>query len=415
VRADRSPNPALYEVKKAYQPVDFKLENNKILLANNHMFTPLSEFELKAELTENGLVAKDTIISIPACSAGTKVVEIANPFVNEELSGEATLIVSLLTLKDMPYAPKGHVTAHEQFVINEQPLTVANIDDECCLHEDAVEIVVTSNSTRVIIDKRTGAIISIDKNGDERLKSPFKPNFYRAIIDNDRLPQVPAFIAKIYMGAGRFKRAIKNLKPISVSTSVVNGEPNVTILWKMPHIKALSTVYKFAGDGIIDAEMSVIAKKDMERYGFTFALREGVSGMEFYGKGPFENYCDRKNSAVLKFHKGNVEDFLHDYLYPQENGNHTEVRRLRLGGEGKGVQILADDWHFEFSAHPYTLDMLEEAKHLHKLGSLDYLTVNIDGRQRGVGGDIPAIAALKPQYKIPADTEHQFSVRMELL
>ena len=149
----------------------------------------------------------------------------------------------------------------------------------------------------------------------------------------------------------------------------------------------------------------------MERYGFTFALRDGVDGMQFFGKGPHENYCDRATGAINKVYEGVVEDFLHDYLYPQENGNHTEMHWLKIGGN-RGVEIIANEKTFEASVHSYTLDMLDDAKHLHELGTLDYNTIYIDGRQRGVGGDTPAMACLKPQYKILPRKQQTLKIRM---
>jgi beta-galactosidase len=96
---------------------------------------------------------------------------------------------------------------------------------------------------------------------------------------------------------------------------------------------------------------------------------------------------------------------------PQENGNHTGVRWLEVGGEG-GIRIEANGSPIEASVHPYTLDVLDDARHLHELNRLNFLTVNIDGKQRGVGGDVPAIAMLKPQYKIKRGELHSFKFRV---
>ena len=87
------------------------------------------------------------------------------------------------------------------------------------------------------------------------------------------------------------------------------------------------------------------------------------------------------------------------------------MRWLKIGGN-KGVEILANEKPFEASVHPYTLEMLDDAKHLHELEGLDYLTINVDGRQRGVGGDTPAMACLKPQYKIQPRKYQSLKIRM---
>jgi beta-galactosidase len=157
--------------------------------------------------------------------------------------------------------------------------------------------------------------------------------------------------------------------------------------------------------------MSVRAFINLIRFGFKFALSEGIENMKFYGKGPHENYVDRNISALLGLYEGKAEDFIHDYLHPQENGNHTGVRELKItDGGGFGVSVKKRGKPFEASVHPYTVEMLESAKHANELGRLPNLRAYIDGGQRGVGGDVPAMACLKKPYKLLHFKEHSFSV-----
>ena len=97
---------------------------------------------------------------------------------------------------------------------------------------------------------------------------------------------------------------------------------------------------------------------------------------------------------------------------PQENGNHTQVRYARIKSKDSPISLKADKAPFEMSVHPYTKEMPDSAKHLHELEEADYLTVNVDGRQRGVGGDVPAVAMLKPHYKILPRKEHKLQFRL---
>ncbi len=191
-----------------------------------------------------------------------------------------------------------------------------------------------------------------------------------------------------------------------------DGAVIVEINWSMRYLKGLKTTYVFGGDGSVEMSMSLACSKDMERYGFSWRLAKGVDGIEMYAKGPHENYCDRATAAKVGLWKGNAEEFIHDYLYPQENGNHTGVRYVNIGGKD-GVSIRAIDKAFEMTIHPYTCDMLHNAQHLHELGREDMLTVCVDGKQRGVGGDIPAMANTKPQYKILPKQQHtlRFTVK----
>ncbi len=399
LRGDRSPNPALYEVRKQHQQIDIALIDGKIAFFNRFMFTDLNKFGLRLELYVDGKLADTVETDMPSVAPG-KLGYIQLPIDNFDFgSSEASVVVNVVTKEDRVYAEAGHVIAYEQIDLNPYDYHLPEAKGDSTYSETDIEIIVSFGGARAIIDKKTGKIISIDKAGSEKLKEPFRPLFYRAAIDNDRLPQVDIPIAKWYMGVNKFYRAQKRLRVRRLNVINNGGKVSVAIDWRMPHVKELHTLYTFNGDATVDVEMTLTPRTEMERYGFTFALRDGVEGVEFYGKGPFENYCDRATAALVKNYSGSVEEFLHDYLYPQENGNHTEVRRLKVGGD-KGIEILASEKPFEMSVHPYTLDMLMKAKHLHELGTLDYLTVNIDGRQRGVGGDTPGMAMLKKQYKI---------------
>lgn len=408
VRGDRSPNPALYEVRKQYQQADIALIDGKITFFNRYMFTDLSSFDCLLELISNGITVEKRKMGMPSIKPNT-MGTLDIPFDISKYGGEITLLVSLITKHETLYAKAAHIAAYEQLMLAKTNFELPTLKGESNFYESDLEIVVSFGVCRAIIEKRTGEIISLDKKGEERLKEPIRLCFHRATIDNDRLPQVNLSIVKWYLGVDRFKKAMQKLRISQIKVFKDNNIVNIAIAWKMPHIKELRTLYKFFGDGQIDIEMSVLPNKDLVRYGFEFALREGIDGVSFYGKGPFENYCDRNTAAVLKRYDGVAEDFLHDYLYPQENGNHTEMRWLSVGGI---IEIQAAERPFEASVHPYSLEMLDAAQHLHELKSLDYLTINIDGRQRGVGGDIPALACLKPVYKIAKNTLHTLKFRM---
>ncbi|MDR0697321.1 MAG: DUF4981 domain-containing protein [Christensenellaceae bacterium] len=414
VRADRTPNPALYEVKKQYAQFDITCDGLRFMIKNRYMFTNLDEFDVRIELTLNGKttsVNQMPLISIAPGDCGY----IDVPDI-EGLMGEITAIVYIVTRCATAYAQKDSIIGYEQFILTpyhypEEIITDAI--DPVSFSSGDLEIAISAGDFRAIIDKHTGGIVSVDKAGVEKLKSPFIPNFNRATINNDTMAQVNIKLVQFFLGANRYKRAMKKLVPKKFIITQNNNNVIVTIKWKMPHIKELTTIYEFSPSGSIDVEMSVISKKELIRYGFSFGLRDGIDGVVFYGKGPFENYCDRATSSILKEYSGVAENFVHDYLYPQENGGHTEVRYLTVGNDN-GVLIEALDKPFEMSVHPYSLDMLDSATHLHELAGLDYLTVNIDGKQRGVGGDIPAIAALKPQYKILPNIQHNFKFRLTL-
>lgn len=397
VRADRSPNPALFEVRYQYQQAKFTLDGNTLTILNRHRFTDLSEFELKVTLVAEGQELYSRTFSVNCAPDESVSVELLDKQIDLPKDKEVVCNVAMSTTKNSKWADKGHVVAYEQFVLQEYDFTAPEIVKGATFINEGKNYVITAGQIKFVLEN--GLIVSATINGKEKLTSPIRPNFVRATIDNDALPQVPKIIANTVMGVNAFRNAQKTLKAKRVSVREEQGAVIAEIDWSMRYLKKLHTTYVFGGDGSIDMQMNLVCSKDLERYGFTFRLAKGIDGIEMYAKGPHENYCDRATASKLGLWKGAAEDFIHDYLYPQENGNHTGVRYASVGDEN-GVSIKAVDKAFEMTIHPYTCDTLHKAQHLHELEREDMLTICVDGKQRGVGGDVPAMACTKPQYKI---------------
>ncbi|MDE6189477.1 MAG: DUF4981 domain-containing protein, partial [Clostridia bacterium] len=406
VRADRSPNPALYEVKYQYQQFAFSLENNTLKILNRHLYTDLKEFDLIITVCAEGEELYSRKLNIACKPLESVELELIDKEIVYPDGKEVVCDVKIVTTKELQYAPIGHIVAYEQFIIKEFDFSLQKLEKGATFEQKANAYEIKSGQV-VFTLSADGYVTSAKRSGAELLTSVISPNFVRATIDNDALPQVPRIIANTIMGINRFRRASKTLKAKSVRVYEENGYVTAQIAWKMRYVKSLQTVYKFDGNGVIDVSMSLIPKgKDFERYGFTWRLAEGLDGIETYAKGPHENYCDRATAAKLGLWKGNAEDFIHDYLYPQENGNRTGVRYASIGGDN-GIKLRAVDKAFEMTVHPYTCDTLHFTEHAHELEREDKLTVCVDGKQRGVGGDVPAMANTKPQYKILPGQEHK--------
>ena len=171
----------------------------------------------------------------------------------------------------------------------------------------------------------------------------------------------------------------------------------------VPDSVRLTLVYTLDGTGALAVAYDLqIAGQLPEplRAGLRTRVPNTLGRMAYFGKGPQENYSDRSCGAFIGLYRGTPGDFMHDYITPQENGNRCDVRWLEVGS-GVKLRVDAVGRAFEAGVHPYTLEELDAAKHSCDLPRHDYLTVNIDGGQQGVGGDVPAVATLKPQYKLP--------------
>lgn len=409
-RADRTPNPHYYEVVKCYQQVDFTLNGSTVTLLNRYMFTSLKEFSLKfVYANEKGVIA-EAQTDLPDIGYLGEA-KIAVPF-DLTAAGEATLDVYLILKSAKMHLKKGYIAAREQFVLGSYTFMTARPENgDIRLASTDLDYIVSSENFKVKVDRATGELYSYKFGDTECLKSGIKPNFGRANTDNERIAQVPVDFAKDLLGLNAFKHASQMLKAKSVRAEKYNGCIKITVDWRTKYLDKIKTEYVITPAGRIIATLTCrnISAYDLPRYGLTFELPYGVDSITYYGKGPHENYCDRKTGAYLgKYTFDSCGDFIHDYLYPQENANRCDVRYVEIGTDTV-MRADAVGKPFEMSVHPYTLKELDEADHSCYLPRHDYLTVNIDGGQQGVGGDVPAVATLKPQYKLPKFKTVSFS------
>lgn len=410
-RGDRSPNPHYYEVVKCYQQADFTLNNNVLTVLNRFMFTSLDRFKLKAVLSDQNGAVSEAELDLPAANYMEKA-EVELPF-DLNVSEESTVDVYLVLKESIMMLPAGHIMAREQFVLGEYKFKTAKpCDGNVELTDTASDYIVSGDGFTVKVSKKTGELYSYKLCNKECLKSGIKPIFGRANTDNERMAQIPVDIVKDVMGLNVFRKATSKMKVAAVSAAEYNGCVKVSVCHRVTGLDRVKTEFIITPDGKVITNLTCrnITPYDLPRYGVTFELVSGVDGVRYYGKGPHENYCDRKTGAYLGVYKfDSCEDFIHDYLYPQENANRCDVRWLEVGNGDTVLRVDAVEKPFETSVHPYSMEELHKADHSCYLARRNSLTVNIDGGQYGVGGDIPAMATLKPQYKLPKFKELNMS------
>lgn len=396
VRADRTPNPALFEVKKVYARINTRLDGTTLIVTNKHSFIDLSEYQLSVSSVVNGKIEKTIELDIPETLPGLES-RIHLPEALFDNEGELCINVDFTLKNDHEYAKQGELMAYDQFLIRYKlkDFTASKEVPKYKVFKDKYEVM--GNAFKYVFDRKKHQFSSVSFKGEEMLVSPLKPQFWRAFTNNDTYPSVGK--ASALLGLKRFKWANKYLHPICSNIKEKNNSVVITTKWIMPFVCGLKTEYAIFDDGRIRSSMSFFALTNLMRYGLTFQIDNKYDDIEYYGNGPMENYIDRCACAKLGLYSGTSSELSHDYLYPQENGNRTEVRYLRLGKKKK-IVIQSIDKPMEISVHPYSIEQLNNATHLHELEHSDLLTVNLDGGQRGVGGDIPGCSFLKPQYRL---------------
>lgn len=445
VGPDRNPEPELYEVKKVYQyikaePVD--LENGTIRIRNKYDYIPLDFADINWEMTlEDKVLQKGELpkMSLPPKEQRT----VTTPFRKARLEpgAEYFLKISFALADDTLWAESGYVVAWDQFKLPFNPpgVPAENIDSMPPLklkqHRRTVhsidDIVITGKDFEITVggkenwfQYKRGVITSFIYKGKELVEVPLTPNFWRAPLDNDFEMQWDQYFtvgiaglpyrSSIWRWAGQF-RMVESVKSKHLNPQVIR----VTVKTKLiPGIEAdYSVIYTIYGSGDIIVESSFDPAgnnklPEMPRFGMQMAIPREFDTMTWYGRGPHENYWDRKTGAAVGVYSGRVKDLTHNYVRPQENANRTDVRWLALTNQDDIGLLAVGMPLLSVSAWPYTMVDLERARHINELPERNTITVNLDYKQMGVGGDDGWGARPHPEYTLPAKL-YSYSFRLQ--
>ena len=411
---DRQLNPHAYDLAYEYQniwaePVDVKA--GKISVYNEYFFRDLSNYKLIWRLQKDGETVQNG--EVPDLNVEPqKKVAITLPY-TVPADGEVMLNISFVLKTAEPLMAAGQQVAYRQLVVREgKPALAAVTATEKIKVEDkknsSVLKVSAGSQFSVAFDKVTGLMNTYKVKGTELLgdKGTLRPNFWRAVTDND-------------MGANlqeKFKpwREPK-LNLVSLETEKVDGsksEVKVVANYDMPEVKGkLRIVYHIYGDGTIDVEQALTAGQgteytDMLRFGMVMDLPYRMDRSEFYGRGPIENYVDRKESQLIGIYKQTADQQFYPYIRPQETGSKGDIRWWKqTNAEGHGFCITATTW-FGASALHYNIADLDagdtkQQRHSPEVPKSKYTELCIDYAQFGLGGINSWGAWPMKQHRLP--------------
>jgi len=410
VNPDRGEKPALFETKKVYQYIKFKdadAKQGKIDIKNIYDFTNLNEFDFTWSLLENGLeINKGRIKSIDLESYQTKTIAIALPTLSNKTS-DYHLNIYAKTKEKQALIPQGHVVAYEQFELQKGVFTPISTEKSTVIASENEQIITISNKqVTATFDKKSGVLSSIDYGNGNMLVKGITPNFWRASTDND-------FGFKMPQKLGAWKKATENQTLISIAHKTNNEEVIVTSKYQLEAAKnaTVHVEYRFTKEGQITVTTSFDTKNQtmpmMPRFGTNFIINKEFENVQWLGRGPFENYQDRKTAALVGNYKASVTELYFPYIRPQENGYKTENRWVTFTNKnGEGILISAPK-HFGFSAHHQYNDDFDEGeqknqRHTTDIVTRDFVNINIDDVQMGVGGDNSWGSLPHEKYQIEA-------------
>ena len=417
VAPDRTPHPALLEVKKVYQYVAIKaidIASGQFEIHNKYDFLPLSKFNLHWTLLANARPVATGIIEAPEIGPHEKkIITINLNSYFSDRNSEYWLNFEVKTREPLPLIPAGFVVASEQIPIKTLTSTY-RVDrlvspapgQEILIKETENELILEGKETTIIFNKTTGLLKSYRFKDHEFLKEEPVPYFWRAPTDNDfgnRMPQRCA----IWLKASQHRQLQKfEYRRVGADRVIVETD---LFLPDVPATYKIKTTFNSRGELYLENSFTPMSLKELPeipRLGLKFILPAPFSQLEWYGRGPHENYVDRKTSAFIGRYQGQVRQMINPYVTAQEYGNRCENRWLAVRNEaGFGLMVIGFP-DFEFSALPHTpMDLTQSwrgEKHAHEVPPRDLTCLLLSDMVTGVGGDDSWGARPHPQYEIPA-------------
>ncbi|WP_027452327.1 glycoside hydrolase family 2 TIM barrel-domain containing protein [Segatella albensis] len=391
---DRTPHPHYYEVQYVYQPLQFVQEGDSIRIINRDYFTGIDQYEYYCEVYHNGELVTGELARITGDKFG-----IPYPFYpyNEP---ELILNVYARLRQSTPWAEEGFVVAREQFILKPEEFWYGVSEGNAKPVKSAEDMVFTTDNCYVTIN-HTGALSSWIVDGKQMLQAPLEPYFWKPENDN----QHAAHFAE-RMAPWRDAAENRTVKSIRVKNHQVIVDMTLSVGAE------LTLTYTVKNDGRIRVDMDYRPTATdtplIPKFGMRLRLPADMTHIEYYGRGPWENYPDRKRSAFLGRYQMPLTEYETEYIRPQDNGCRTDVRWFCISNGEKtlridGLQPLC------IRAWDYGEENLEGVRHPHEIMRGCYVNLNIDLNIHGVGGIDTWGRRTLPQYTIDGNKPYRYA------
>ncbi|MGH7214037.1 MAG: glycoside hydrolase family 2 TIM barrel-domain containing protein, partial [Tepidisphaeraceae bacterium] len=424
---DRTPSPGLIEYQKVIEPVKVRavdLQLGQVEIANRYDFVSLDHLKLSWSLAADGeIVQGGELPAMPHVAAGkSQLVELplrrpASP----ALGAEYHLTLSFALAADTSWAGRGHEVAWAQFqldgptVPSARPIAPA---PALRVNDGRTSLTVGGQDFEIIFDKVRGVLSSWTHRGDPLLRAGPRLNFWRATTDNDRGGGQGA-VADAWRKAGlhwlQHRVEAVEVQPADDASSL-RVHVKVRIAPPVHNGRGLLCTYTYLFDGAGTTTIDVQGvpqgqwPQTIPRIGLQMELPAALANVKWLGLGPGESYPDSRQAARFGRFSARVDELHTPYVFPQENGNRSDCRWISLtDGRGRGLLVEGVP-RIDFSAQWFSTRDLEAARHTHELRRRDFITLNLDHRQNGLGSASCGPGVL-PQYELRPE-EFRFAVRL---
>jgi beta-galactosidase len=433
---DREGKPGLAEVKKVYQYVGFEpvdLAEGVIKIRNKYFFIDLSGFVFDWDIVSDGNNIKSGKLSFPDLKPGQdSIVKIPVSEIDPSPGAEYFLNLRVSRNESWDGVPGDHVYATAQFKLPFEGLPVFAKQDQLDILQTSSKdkfIEVSGSNIKLVFDLETGRMLSFDYRGKPLIVKSPEPDFWRSPTDNDYGYEMVSKLG-IWKKAGeRTKVRRVNISQPELGKVIltfeydIQGENDEKIAGYVTSYTVLSSA-----DLIIKNQFSKLSDKipEIPRMGMQMQLPEELMNIKWYGRGPHENYSDRKTSADVGVYESTVDDQYVPYIRPQENGYKTDTRWMTLTDEnGFGILIAGnplfcfsalrnnhDDFESPGKLSQYRKDARSANVHTNDVKPREIICLNVDLGQMGVGGDDSWGAEVHPKYRL-LNRSYEYSFRIK--
>lgn len=470
VNPDRTPHPAMAEVKYAHQNIGFEaidLANGLFRITNRFYFTNLKKYMVHYSVTANNKVVRSGKVSLDIEPQASKEFTVPVGNLKPQAGTEYFVNFNVTTVEKEPLIPIGHEIACDQFrlPIESPKKAFKTSGPKLTVSTNGDNLSASSSKVNFVFNRKTGIVTSYKVDGTEYFSEGFgiQPNFWRAPTDNDYGNGMPKRLqvwkessknfnvtdATVTMDGNNAVVSVNYLLPagnlyIVNYTIYPSGAVNVAARFTSTDMDAAQTEVSEATRTATftpgrDAARKEASKLNVPRIGVRFRLPASMNQVEYFGRGPAENYLDRNAGSMVGLYKSTAEELYFPYVRPQENGHHTDTRWVSLSTGKKGLLIQADNtigfnalrnsiedfddeeatglprqWsnftpeqvanHDEAAAK----NVLRRQHHINNITPRDFVEVCVDLKQQGVAGYDSWGSRPEPAYTLPANREYNW-------
>ncbi|MDD5261782.1 MAG: glycoside hydrolase family 2 TIM barrel-domain containing protein [Methylacidiphilales bacterium] len=401
---DRTPHPGMWEAKKVQQPIGIRAKNLRqglITITNKYDFISLENIIGSWELLVDGKIsARGVLPGLKTAPRKSETVRLKLPAPKLQPGQQAHLTLRFRTAKATAWCPAGHEVAWEQFTLSEPKwkpalhLKSSTSSGKLFLEERNGETLVRGDIIEAVIQRANGKIASMSWKGRPLLADGPQLQVWRGPTDNDG---IKGWTGQDDKPLGRWLKAgLHDLILTTESCGIAFRKDGAAVLKTVQSAKGSGVDYGFRTrqtitfypDGRLVLENRIVADKrlpDLPRVGLALQLAPGFEKLRWYGRGPLENYCDRKRATLIGQYESTVTEEYVPYILPQEHGNKTDVRWLELEDPGHARVRFWSDLYFECSASHFTSHDLFKWTHTTDVVPRPEVIVNLDYAQRGLG------------------------------